>query len=159
MSTLVLTLIICVISLCELFFMFILETPPPLMGNNVPKQMPTCMHYLPQPCHFHFRWIIVILTFFTLVCSIWKCSDATPANNAMFSMQCFTCNMTKELVWVHGKFLEKKIPNQLSFWWIKHSKSRLTLKRIFSFYAVSLYGFRLVMKLLTIEILSYDGKK
>ena len=51
----------CYLSLCELF---ILETS--LMGNNfgnnVPKQMQTCMHYLPQPCHFHFRWIIVILS-------------------------------------------------------------------------------------------------
>ena len=147
MSTLVLTLIICVISLCELF---ILETPPPSLmgnnfGNNVPKQMQTCMHYLPQPCHFHFRWIIVILSrFSTLVCSILnaRCSfeilwDPSP----MWGMQCSTCSLIKELVWGYdlGK-LEKKIPNQLSFWWIVHSKSRLTLKRIFSFYAVSLYG-------------------
>ena len=68
--------------------MFILETPPPLMGNNVPKQMPTCMHYLPQPCNFHFRWIIVILTFLPLYVQF-----ENAQMQLLQTMQCFPCNV------------------------------------------------------------------
>ena len=77
------------------------------MGNNVPKQMQTCMHYLPQPCHFHFRWIIVILSYFSfyplyvqLLPDAYKCAYKMISNPKMLAgNQCFTCSMTKELVW------------------------------------------------------------
>ena len=142
MSTLVLTLIICVISLCELF---ILETPP-LMGNNVPKQMQTCMHYLPQPCHFHFRWIIVILSYFSfyplyvqLLPDAYKCAYKMISNPKMLAgNQCFTCSMTKELVWGStwlwfGVTKEKKSQTNLLFDEFNNQKADLHSNGFFHF--------------------------